>query len=274
MFHEGVLGHYEALHPLVQRLVVITLAFLLSLLAALLARAIIIKGIEKERHIDATLTNFLKTIVTALAALFVLIVTLIAIGIPATALAGLLAAIGLVLGFALKDSLGNLAAGVILLINRPYNINEVISVKGHDGTVIDLGIAMTRIKTFDGRYVTIPNGAVMDDAILNWTRNPTRRVAVDVDVAYEDDLEGAIATALATAKNQPTALEDPAPDVIVTDLGDDGVTLTVRAWVNTPDFLATWSGLRLKLKQDLEAAGYTIPFPQRDVHMIPPQATT
>lgn len=271
MFHEHVLETYQGLHPLTQQLITVTLVFVVSALVAVVARALIIKAIEREKHIDATLTGFLRTLVTSLAILFVVLATLIAIGVPATALAGLLAAIGLVLGFALKDTLGNLAAGVVLLVNRPYNVGEVVSIKGHDGTVTDLGLSMTRLKTFDGRFVTVPNGAVITDSILNWTRNPTRRVNVDVDVAYEDDLDGAVQTALETAQRHPKGLPEPAPDVIVTDLGDDGVTLMVRVWVATTDWLSTWSELRKQLKLDLEAAGYTIPFPQRDVHMIEPE---
>lgn len=269
MFHGPLLERYAGLHPFTQQLITVTIVFLVALLIAWIGRTIIIKGIERERHIDDTLTNFLKTIVTTLAVLFVFFAVLLAIGIPATALAGVFAAIGLVLGFALKDSLGNLAAGVVLLMNRPYNVNEVVTIESHEGTVTDLGIAMTRMKTFDGRFVTVPNGTVLGSSILNWSRNPTRRVAIDVDVAYEDDLSGAIQTALETAQRHPKGLPEPAPDVLVTNLGDDGVTLAVRVWVQNADWLTTWSDLRRQLKLDLEAAGYTIPFPQRDVHMIP-----
>ncbi len=268
MFHERVLETYDGLHPLTQYLVIVLFAFLLSVLIAWAARALVHKGIDRARHIDATLGGFLKTIVTALAVLFVVFAVLFAIGIPPTALAGLLAAIGLILGFALKDTLGNLAAGVVLLMNRPYNVGEVVSIQENEGTVTDLGIAMTRLKTFDGRYVTIPNGTVLDDAILNWSRNPTRRVAVEVSIAYDDDLERAVKTAVATAMANEKSLPDPAPDVLVSDLGDDGVGLTVRCWVYNDDWLSTWSELRRQLKLDLEADGFTIPFPQRDVHMI------
>lgn len=271
MFHGELLEAYAGLHPLTQRLVTVVLVFIVAVIVAWIARGLINKGMEKNRHIDHTLTNFLKTIVTTLAVLFVGFAVLLAAGVPPTALAGLFAAIGLVLGFALKDSLGNLAAGVILLINRPYNVHEVVTVQGHEGTVTDLGVAMTRIKTFDGRYVTVPNGAVLGDAILNWSRNPTRRVNVDVDVAYENDLQGAIQTALETTMRHPKGLPDPAPDILVSDLGDNGISLTARLWVKNDDWLTTWSDLRRQLKIDLEAAGYTIPFPQRDVHMIPAQ---
>lgn len=274
MLHEHVLGFYEGLDPWTQRIVLVLVVLVISVLVAWIARAVLHRVIDHGKHLDPTLGQFLKTLVTALAVVLVVFAVLLTAGVPATALAALVAAGGLAMGFALKDTLGNLAAGVQLLINRPYNIGETVTVKGHEGTVVDLGIAMTRLHTFDGRYVTVPNGAVITEAILNWSRNPTRRVNIDVAVAYEDDLQGAVQTALQTAKTHPAGLNEPAPDVLVSDLGDDGVALTVRMWVNTPDWLATWSDLRRQLKLDLEAAGYTIPYPQRDVHMKQDSAET
>jgi small conductance mechanosensitive channel len=260
---------WDLIPPPVQFLVIlIVVGAAVGVVGWLVKRAVIV-GSRRSKYIDSTLQAFLDSLLNIAIVLFVVIAVLLAAGIPAATLGGLLAGIGIVVGLAMQHTLGNLAAGVLLLVNRPYNVGDAVDIKGHGGVVVDLGVAMTRLRTFDGRYLSVPNGEVIKDAILNHSRNPTRRVTVEVDVAYEDDLDVALRTIMATLAAHPDVLPEPRPEVQVMALAADGVTLNARAWVPTARFGIAASDLRSLVKHDLEAAGLSIPFPQRDVHLHP-----
>lgn len=269
MFHELLEAYYYGL-PTAARYVVRGLLFgLAAWLVVSVVRVGVMGRIRSWRRIDATLGTFLYNSFVAAGWVVIIVAALLGFGVPGTTLGGLLAVGGFVVGFALKDTLGNLAAGVVLLLNAPYRIGEGVQVKGHDGTVTNLGIAMTTIKTWDGRMVTVPNGAVLGDAILNHTRNPIRRAEIAAGVSYEDDIDTAIRTAMGVLDAHPEVLKDPAPQVLVLGMGESSIDLSVRGWVNTADFVRVWADLNHKVKVALEGAGLSIPFPQRDIHIIP-----
>jgi small conductance mechanosensitive channel len=259
----------DTLPPLGQRLVLMAVTLLVGYVIILILQRYSERALERSKRIDTTLRGFLVRLLT-IAAVTVLVVVLLAqAGVNLTALLGGLAIGGFVVGFALKDALGNLAAGVMLLFYRPFSIDDTVSIAGNDGQVLALGMALTVLKAADGRLITIPNGKVLGGAVINHTREPIRRADVLVGIHYDDDIDTAVRAIIAALQEDPRVLAEPAPDVRITGLGDSSVDLQVRPWVNTVDFWKAKAELNGTVKRAIEAAGCTIPFPQRDVHMYP-----
>lgn len=270
---DGVLDHYRGLDPWVQTLVVGIASFLVAFVVVKVASALIDLAMRRSKWLDHTLRVFLGSVLTVLGWVLIIMATLVGFGVSPATVAGLLAAGAFIIGFALKDTLGNLAAGVVILLNKPYRVGEAVQLKGHDGTVVRLGVAMTELKTWDGRHVSVPNGAVLSDAILNWTRNPTRRIDVRVGVSYDDDLDVAVRTVQKVMDEHELVLKDPAPFIMVEGLGDSSVNIVARPWLDIADLGKGISQLNQAVKEAVEAAGCTIPFPQREIHVIPSGGT-
>lgn len=266
---EPGLRWFHTLHPVTQTILVGVVTFVVAWLVVRLALAGTNAALRRSSRIDETLRAFLGSVLAVLGWVLIVMATLVGFGVSPATVAGLLAAGAFIIGFALKDTLGNLAAGVVILMNKPYRVGEAVQLKGHDGTVIRLGVAITELKTWDGRHVSVPNGTVLSDAILNWTRNPTRRIDIRVGVAYDDDIGLAVRTMQKTMEEHPLVLKDPAPFIMVDGLGDSSVNIVARPWLNISDLGKGISELHQAAKRELEAVGCTIPFPQRDIHIIP-----
>ncbi len=243
----------------------------LTLIAGYFFLKIVVKtvdsALQREKRIDATLRSFLDTIVDVVGWALVVVFTLGVAGVNVGAMLGGLAIGGFVIGFALKDTLGNLAAGVMLLFYRPFNVGDTITVAGQDGDVVDLGLALTTLKAADGRIITLPNGNVLGGTIINHTRNDKRRADVMVGIGYDDDIGAATRAILAAVASDSRVLSDPAPSVRITGLGASSVDLQVRPWVQTGDFWQTKADLHETVKKAIADAGCSIPYPQTDVHV-------
>lgn len=232
-------------------------------------RALVRRGMERNRHIDATLTQFVMAVISSVGWIVIVGAVLVYAGnVDLTAMLGGLAIGGFVIGFALKDTLGNLAAGVMLLFYRPFNLGDTVTISGETGDVVSLGMALTTLKVADGRIVTIPNGNVLGSAITNHTRNPIRRADVLVGISYDDDIDTAVKAVMQALSSDERVLPEPAPSVRITSLGASSVDLQVRPWVNTPDVWQAKADLHATVKRALESAGCSIPYPQQDVHII------
>lgn len=225
------------------------------------------KVLRRSRHVDATLRSFLVRTTSIGGGVLVAAWALAVAGVDLAALLGGLAIGGFVLGFALKDALGNLAAGVMLLLYRPFNVDDVATIGGETGLVTALGMAMTTLRTGDGRVVTVPNGKVLGGTLVNHTREPKRRADVRVGIGYGDDIDAAVRAILAAVREDPRVLPDPEPSVWISGLDADSVGLVVRPWVATADFWQAQADLHGTVKRAVESAGCTIPYPQRDVHL-------
>jgi small conductance mechanosensitive channel len=225
------------------------------------------KLLHANRHVDDTTAGFVMRIMDLGIWALALVVALGAAGVDTAALAGGLAVGGFIVGFALKDTLGNLAAGFMLLLYRPFNVGDTVTIDGQSGDVVLLGMALTTMKAADGRIITLPNGKVLGNTILNHTREPTRRADVLVGIGYNDDIDGAVRAILEAVKQDPRVLAEPEPSVRITSLGDNAVGLQVRPWVQTADYWKAQADLHATVKQAIESSGGSIPFPQRDVHI-------
>ncbi len=232
-------------------------------------RALVRAAMVRNKHIDATLTQFVMAVISSVGWIVIIAAVLVySAGVDLTAMLGGLAIGGFVIGFALKDTLGNLAAGVMLLFYRPFNLGDTVTISGETGDVMSLGMALTTLKVADGRIVTLPNGNVLGSSITNHTRHPMRRADVSVGISYDDDIDAAVKAILEAVGQDARVLADPAPSVRIAALGASSVDLMVRPWVNTGDFWQAKADLHATVKRAVEAAGCTIPYPQQDVHII------
>lgn len=229
-------------------------------------------ALRRPSHIDPTARLFLVRVAYGAGWIVLAAAALAVAGVDITALLGGLAIGGFIVGFALKDTLGNLAAGLLLLLNRPFNVGEVVRIDGEMGVVRELGMALTTVELFDGRIMTTPNGKVLGESVINYSRNPTRRADVKVGIAYDDDADSATRAILAALARDRKVLQDPAPQVVVTALADSSVELEVRAWAKNEDFGHVMNGLRPLVKKAVEGAGCSIPFPQREIRVIEKKA--
>jgi small-conductance mechanosensitive channel len=192
-------------------------------------------------------------------------------GVDLGAMMVALGAIGFALAFAMQDTIGNFIAGLILLTSHPFARGDRIAVDGTMGTVEEVGMRSTKIKTFDGLRVEVPNRAVLSSSMTILTHYPTRRVEAIVGVSYDDDIPGAIETAKEAMASVGDVLDTPEPEVLVDELGGSSVNLKLRFWVSVEEGRASWLQTRTEairtVKEELEAAGYDIPFPIRTVFL-------
>lgn len=247
--------------------VVIAVAIMISgYLLAKLMTALFARGMRKA-GIDETLVRFLRNIVYMLGMAFVTIAALSQLGVNTTSLAAIFAAAGLAIGLALQNSLGNFAAGVMLIANRPFRVGDYVEVAGVGGTVVETSVFATILNTLDNKRLIVPNGEITANIITNFSVNDTRRIDLVVGVSYSDDLDKAQALFLSVVKKHPAVLNSPEPLVGVRELADYSVNLIVRPWVKTVDYWSTLLELTHALKIACDQEGLSIPFPQRDVHV-------
>jgi len=225
------------------------------------------KSMRKTR-LPPLVVEFLGRFLAVLLYVVIIIVALGAVGISVSPLIlGLSAVIGLILGFGLQDTLTNLAAGVWIAALRPIDLGEVVEVSGQTGSVSGVGLMSTELKTPDNKVITIPNKLVWGSIITNYTRMPTRRVGVDIGVAYGTDLDRATKLAMDLMKKHPKVLDEPEPSVVITALGDSSINLQLRAWAKTEDYWAVKGDLTRGIYELYTKEGIEIPFPQLDVHV-------
>ncbi|MEL0105796.1 MAG: mechanosensitive ion channel family protein [Rhodospirillales bacterium] len=226
------------------------------------------KACEKTNKIDKTLEPVIASLVKYVILIFVVVAVLAQFGVQTASIIAVLGAAGLAIGLALQGALSNIASGILLLALRPFNVGDYIDAEGTNGTVEQIGLFLTHLKTPDGIFRAVPNSQITSKAITNFSRNMTRRIDIVVGIAYEDDIGKGQDVLLETMKAENLVSENPGPEVFVDSLGDSSVNLNMRCWVNTSDYWPALFALRKAAKLDLDKAGISIPFPQRDVHII------
>ncbi len=226
------------------------------------------RTLDRSRLIDTTLKPFLASLVRYAVLVFVVIAVLAQFGVQTTSIIALLGAAGLAVGLALQGTLSNIAAGVMLLFLRPFKVGDYIDADGIAGTVDAIGLFICEMHTFDGVYISVPNATVWNRTIKNYSRLPSRRVDVTVGISYGDNVEKAMAVLKDLIASDGRTLADPAPEVMVTALADSSVNINMRCWVDASDYWAMLFDLNKNAKLRLDAEGITIPFPQRDVHIV------
>jgi len=225
-------------------------------------------GLGRIPQMDETLKPFLAKLVWYVIMIFVLVAVLNQFGVQTASIITVLGAAGLAIGLALQGTLANVASGVMLLFLRPFNVGDYVDAGGIAGTVVEIGLFNTEITTIAGLCLIVPNSKIWSSPITNFSRNPTRRFDLEVGIGYDDDADGAMALLMGLMTNDGRVLDDPEPLVFVKSLGDSAVIINLRGWTLSGDYWDTVWGLNKFIKADLQAAGYSIPFPQRDLHIV------
>lgn len=237
-------------------------------IAASWAQRLAARGLARVPWLDQTLKLFLTRLLWWIIIIFVLVAVLNQFGVQTTSIIAVLGAAGLAIGLALQGTLANVAAGVMLLILRPFNVGDYVDAGGDAGTVVEIGLFNTELETIDGLCRLIPNSKIWTNTITNFTRNPSRRADVPVGISYGDDINAAEKVLMDLMTGDGRILVDPAPQVMVTALADSAVILNMRCWTTVDDYWPTVFNLNKMAKMKLEAAGFTIPFPQRDIRIV------
>lgn len=232
------------------------------------ARRGIRHALERVPRMDETLKPFLAKLVWYVIMAFVLVAVLSQFGVQTTSVIAVLGAAGLAIGLALQGTLANVASGVMLLFLRPFNIGDYVDAGGIAGTVVEIGLFNTEIKTRKGLCLIVPNKIIWESPITNFSRNPTRRFDITVSISYGDDVNGATDLLMGLLTGDERILDDPEPLAVVEELGDSAVIINLRAWTRAEDFWAAVWDLKKAIKVEFEVAGYSIPFPQRDIHIV------
>ena len=225
-------------------------------------------ALERVPRMDETLKPFLAKLVWYVIMAFVLVAVLSQFGVQTTSVIAVLGAAGLAIGLALQGTLANVASGVMLLFLRPFNIGDYVDAGGIAGTVVEIGLFNTEIKTRKGLCLIVPNKIIWESPITNFSRNPTRRFDITVSISYGDDVNGATDLLMGLLTGDERILDDPEPLAVVEELGDSAVIINLRAWTRAEDFWAAVWDLKKAIKVEFEVAGYSIPFPQRDIHIV------
>jgi len=226
------------------------------------------KTLNKLKRVDPTLIGFFSSLVRYAVMTFVLIAVLNQFGVQTTSLIAVLGAAGLAIGLALQGTLSNVAAGVMLLIFRPYKVGDFVEAGGHAGTIKELNLFFSVMAKVDNVRIAVPNSQIWGNSITNYAANPTRRVDFLFGVSYDADLDVALAAIRDTLAADARVHSDPEILVAVSELADSSVNIVARAWTDTTNYWAVKWDMTKAVKEALDAKGVGIPFPTRTVHMI------
>ena len=224
------------------------------------------------RNADLALQGFISTLANIVLKVLLMVSVASMIGIETTSFVAAIGAAGLAIGLALQGSLANFAGGVLILMFRPFRIGDWIEAQGVSGTVDSIQIFHTVLRTGDNKTVIMPNGSLSNGIITNTNRQPTRKVVFDVGVDYEADLQKARNVLLELAQD-PRVLADPAPQAVISTLGDSSITVSLRIWTKTSDYWDVMFMLNEHARDRLKAEGIDIPFPQRVIRVVQETAT-
>ncbi len=226
------------------------------------------KALSNFKRVDETLRGFFSSLAYYAVIVFTIIAVLSQFGVETTSFIAVLGAAGLAIGLALQGTLSNVAAGVMLLLFRPFKTGDYIEGGGLAGTVKSISLFVTELATPDNVQIIAPNSQLWGDAIKNYSFHPTRRVDIAIGIAYEDEIDKAIAAIVDEARKDSRVHADPEPLAAVTDLGDSSVNFTVRVWCNAGDYWPLKFDLTKNLKNRMDAEDITIPYPQRTLHTV------
>lgn len=247
----------------------IGLALLILIIGKILARMVtrLIVRVMERAHMDPMLVKFLSSIFYVLLLVAVALAAIDGLGVNVASLLAIVGAAGLAIGLALKDSLSNFAAGVMLIIFRPFKTGDFITAAGVSGVVDEIGMFSTLLHTPDNQRIIVPNSGVINGNIINASALATRRIDMVMSISYGDDITRAKDVIRRVLGSDARILPDPEPVIAVAELAASSVDINVRPWVKTEDYWPARADLLERLKVELEAAGMTIPFPQQDVYM-------
>ncbi len=229
--------------------------------------ASLVRHMMQRAQVDETLTKFVSRLTRIALLTFIIIAALAALGIQTASFIAVLGAAGLAIGFALQGSLSNFAAGVMLIIFRPFKVGDYVEAGGSNGVVEAIHIFNTILTTPDNKKVIVPNSKITGDNIINYSAKDRRRIDLVFGISYEDDIKKAKQILDRILSEDNRILKDPPHTVAVVELADSSVNFVARPWVNTADYWPVYFDLTEKVKLTFDQMGISIPYPQRDVHL-------
>lgn len=227
----------------------------------------LLEKLMDRAKVDVTLSSFLSNIAHYVLITLVLLMALQSLGVDTTSLAAIMGAAGLAVGLALQSSLSNFASGVMIILFKPFRVGDFIEAASVSGTVEEISIFSTLMKTGDNKQIIVPNGSIYSGNIINYSAKPTRRIDMVVGCGYSDDLRAVKAFLTILVETDERILKDPAPVVAVSELGDSSVNFVVRPWVNSADYWTVLWDLNERVKLGFDERGFNIPYPTQDIHV-------
>jgi small conductance mechanosensitive channel len=249
----------------IRLLIALVIFYVGRIVARMLQRGL--RKVMEAQEMDKILQTFVSNLVYWTLMVFVIIAAINQVGIQTTSLIAVMGAAGLAVGLALQGSLSNFAAGVLIVLFRPYRVGDWVEAAGISGAVEQVQILTTVLKTGDNKQIIVPNSQIMNSIITNYSANETRRVDLIIGVSYEDDLDKVRKTIQELVDADERILGDPACTIAVAALADSSVNFTVRPWVKTADYWDVMFGLTEAIKKRFDQDGISFPFPQQDVHL-------
>lgn len=226
------------------------------------------KNAARKTKADTTITKFIGNIAYIAVMAFAVVAAINKLGVQTTSFVAILGAAGLAIGLAFQGSLSNFAAGFLMILFRPFKIGDFVETGGIAGTIRDIQVFTTTIMTPDNKKIIVPNAKITGDNIINYTSEPNRRIDLVVGVGYGDDIDKVRAVLNKILSDYPKVLKEPAPQVALSEMADSSVNFVVRPWVKSEDYWTVRFGMLETIKKQFDKEGISIPFPQRDVHLI------
>lgn len=245
-------------------------ALLIFFFGKWIARAVtrFARRVMQKNDLDPTIVSFVCNIIYTVLFAMVVIAAIGTLGVETTSLAAVIAAAGLAIGLALQGSLSNFAAGVMIIMFRPFKSGDFVEAAGTSGTVEEVGIFNTHLTTVDNRAVIVPNDSILSATIINFSARESRRIDLTIGVSYNDDLGKVKKVLEDIVTKDDRILEEPACTIAVAELGESSVNLVVRPWVKTAEYWDVRFDLIERIKTRFDAEGISIPYPQRDLHIV------
>jgi len=264
---------YEVLH-FGQRLIIALLIIIAGRIIISLSRKLIQNAVSGSIHFDETFASVLRIGIQYGIIIVCCIMILDIFGVNTTGLIALLGAAGVAVGFALKDTLSNIAAGLIILILRPFKKGDYIECSAAAGSVVELGLFATTLETPDGIYIAAPNSNLWGVPLKNYSYNSKRRMEIMVTISYTDSIDTAFQVLNEIIKEEKRFLKEPPAQVMVQSLGELGTGISLRAWLDRGDYWRTYWDQMKNVKERIQAAGLTIALPRREMHLVKEEATS
>jgi small conductance mechanosensitive channel len=247
----------------------VLIALAIFIVGRIIARMIskTLRKVMQRQEVDKILETFVSNLAYWALMIFVIIAAINQLGIQTTSLIAIMGAAGLAIGLALQGSLSNFAAGVLIVMFRPYRVGDFVEAAGISGAVVQVQILTTILRTGDNKQIVVPNSEIMSSIITNYSANDTRRVDLTIGVSYDDDLDKVRKTIQELVDADERILKDPECLIAVAALADSSVNFTVRPWVKTADYWSVYFGLTEAIKKRFDQENISFPFPQQDVHL-------
>jgi len=260
--------HSAIIVPLTKNLVAAVIIIILGLSLSKGLRKLVHKANSRLPQSDETALPLLQTVIHYGIIIICIIIILNIFGVSTASLIALLGAAGVTVALALKDTLGNIASGIVLIFLGTFRKGEYVEFGLFSGTVKEINLFTTILETPDGIYISAPNSSIWGSPLKNYSRNGKRRMEISVGIAYSDSVDAAFQVMQDIINAEKRFLKDPAPQVFLQSLEDSSVKITIRAWAANQDYWTIYWEMNKKIKAKLEEAGLHIPFPQRDIHII------